>query len=300
MSKGEQVGISKLRGGLCICLSAFGFALMAMFVRFVDVVGEPMPAIQKAFFRNLVALAIALPAFLKTCRSETMARIGAMSSRDWAMLIARAVLGTLGIFTNFYAISAIPICDAMALNKTAPFFTLIACWAFMGEQMKPRQMLCVIGAFIGATLVIKPGFAGGFGSAALVGLSSGAFAGVAYALLHGLGKRGIPASFIIMFFSAFSCVACIPFIVAVGRSMNSAQIASLCGAGVGAALGQFGITWAYRFAEPRQIAVYDYTGILFTAALGFVAFGQVPDALSCIGFAVIVAMAVLVHHRRQS
>ena len=82
--------------------------------------------------------------------------------------------------------------------------------------------------------------------------------------------------------------------------MNSAQIASLCGAGVGAALGQFGITWAYRFAEPRQLAVYDYTGILFTAALGFVAFGQVPDALSCIGFAVIVAMAVLVHHRRQS
>ncbi|MBO7702067.1 MAG: hypothetical protein J6S36_04070, partial [Eggerthellaceae bacterium] len=49
--------------------------------------------------------------------------------------------------------------------------------------------------------------------------------------------------------------------------------------------------WAYRFAEPRQIAVYDSSGLIFAAGLGFLAFGQVPDVWSCVGFAVIVAMA---------
>jgi len=288
-----------IRGIFCICISAFGFALMAMFVRLADVVGEPIPAIQKAFFRNIVAIAIALPAFLKARRAGAGIRVGgAMSPRDWAMIVLRAVFGTLGIFANFYAISAIPICDAMALNKTAPFFTLLACWAFMGERMTIRQASCVAVAFIGAMLVVKPGFSDGLTGASLVGLASGAFAGFAYALLHWLGRRGVSASFIIMFFSAFSCIACIPFIASGFCAMNAVQVAVLCGAGAGAALGQFGITWAYRFAEPRQIAVYDYTGILFAAALGFAAFGQAPDALSCLGFAFIIAMAALIYSRR--
>ena len=101
-----------------------------------------------------------------------------------------------------------------------------------------------------------------------------------------------------LFFSVFSCVACLPFIVAGYQPMNGAQLAVLVGAGAGAALGQFGITWAYRFAEPRQIAVYDYSGLIFASALGFLAFGQVPDALSCLGCAVIVAMAALLYIRR--
>lgn len=280
------------RGIACICLSAFGFSLMAMFVRMTDGFGEPLPAIQKAFFRNLVALAIALPAFLRARRGGAALREGGMSAGDWALLFLRASFGTLGIFANFYAISSIPMGDAMALNKTAPFFTLLACWAIFGERIRPRQAMCVAGAFLGAMLVVKPGFSD-VSRASAVGLASGGFAGLAYALLHGLGRRGVNGSFVILFFSAFSCLACVPFILSGYCAMTPAQLAALCGAGAGAAIGQYGITWAYRFAEPRQIAVYDYSGILFSAMLGFLAFGQVPDALSCVGFAVIVAMAAL-------
>ena len=287
------------RGVVCICLSAFGFALMAMFVRMADVAGEPLPAIQKAFFRNLVAVAVALPAFLRVRRRDpALRRGGPLSAGDWLVLVLRALFGTLGVFTNFYAISKIPICDAMALNKTAPFFTLLACWALMGERISARQVLCVAGAFLGAMLVVKPGFADGLTLPSLVGLSSGAFAGAAYALLHRLGRRGVSGAFIVLFFSVFSCAACLPFIAVGYQPMNGAQLAALCGAGAGAALGQFGITWAYRFAEPRHIAVYDYSGIIFVAALGFLAFGQVPDALSCVGFATIVAMAALLYKRQ--
>ena len=282
------------RGVVCICLSAFGFALMAMFVRLADDFGSPLPAVQKAFFRNLVAVAVALPAFLRVRRGGAAIRAGGMSAGDWTVLVLRALFGTLGIFANFYAISAIPIADAMALNKTAPFFTLVACWAFMGERMNLRQALCVVGAFLGAMLVVKPGFSGGLTVPALVGLASGAFAGLAYALLHRLGRRGVDGAFVILFFSAFSCAACLPFFASGSYvAMTGAQVATLCGAGAGAAIGQFGITWAYRFAEPRQIAVYDYTGLVFAAVLGFLAFGQIPDAASCIGCAVIVAMAIL-------
>ena len=65
----------------------------------------------------------------------------------------------------------------------------------------------------------------------------------------------------------------------------------LFGAGAGAALGQFGITLAYGFAAPREIAVYDYANILFTAAFGLLFFGQVPDGWSIAGVIAILLAA---------
>ena len=305
-------GSSSVRKGIaCILLSAFGFALMAMFVRLADGCGgEPIPAVQKAFFRNLVAAAIAAWFFWGKWRPQRTAAIPPpgetgtsrrvrlpVGFRSWLDLLLRSVFGTFGIFANFYAISHIPVGDAMALNKTAPFFTLLLSWFLLRERMTVRQALCVAGAFVGAMLVVKPGFAHAVSGAALIGLSSGFCAGAAYAFLHKLGREGVDGAFIIFFFSIFSCAACVPFIVCGFCPMNGLQLLALSGAGAGAALGQFGITWAYRFAEPRQIVVYDYTCIIFTAALGFLAFGQIPDILSVTGFAVIIGMGFALHRR---
>jgi drug/metabolite transporter (DMT)-like permease len=285
------------KGVLCILLSAFGFALMAMFVRLADVCGDgQLPAVQKALFRNLVAAGIAGWAFFRrpsaVCRKVAIPQ----TPKVWGDLILRCVFGTIGIFANFYALTHIPVGNAMALNRTAPFFTLLMGWILLGQRMTLRQMLCVAGAFAGAMFVIKPG--GGMLSChALIGLFGGFGAGAAYAFLHKLGKAGIDGAFIIFFFSVFSCVACVPFLVCGFVPMSLLQVGVLLAAGACAALGQFGITWGYRFAEPRQVAVYDYAGIIFAALLGFLAFGQIPDFLSLIGFAVIIVMGLVLHFR---
>ena len=301
--RGERPRRSVRKGVVCILLSAFGFALMAMFVRLADVCGSAcLPAVQKAFFRNLVAAAIAGAAFLAQRRARRTGAAGGCASvpltwRVWLDLLLRAAFGTCGIVANFYALSHIPIGDAMALNKTAPFFTLLLSWLLLGERMTARQAFCVAGAFGGAMLVVKPGFAGLFSVAALVGLASGVCAGSAYAFLHRLGRAGVDGAFIVLFFSVFSCLACVPWLVSGAVPMSGWQVAVLFAAGGGAALGQFGITWAYRFSEPRQIAVYDYAGIVFAAILGFAAFGQTPDATSLVGMLVIIGMGVALHLR---
>ena len=84
--------------------------------------------------------------------------------------------------------------------------------------------------------------------------------------------------------------------------MTAYQIIVLLFAGLAAAGGQFGITFAYTFAPAREISVYDYSQIIFSAVFGFVLFGQVPDALSWIGYGVICLMAVgmfLYNKRRE-
>ena len=284
--------------------SAFGFALMGMFVRLADDFGGAIPFTQKSFFRNLVAVVVAGGVFLRAS-----GRAGARPSREelgrvafpqgrmpWWTLVWRSVFGTIGIFGNFYALSHIPLGDACMLNKLSPFAAVVASWLLLGERVTVRQGVAVAIAFVGAMFVVKPGFAlAGETTAALAGLAGGISAGLAYTCVRRLGILKVDPSFIVLFFSCFSTLVTVPFLVFDYHPMTWAQVATLFGAGISATAGQFGITAAYRFAQPRELAVYDYTNVVFAALLGFAVFGQVPDLFSWLGIAIIVAMGFAIH-----
>ena len=281
---------NRTKGIFCIVASAFGFALMAAFVRLCDDFGGPVSSFQKSFFRNVIALAAALAVFVSR-RVRVAAPPTRLSASAWGVLSLRAVLGTVGIFANFYALSHIPIAEAQTLNKTAPFFTVAFAWIFIKERANFGQVLALVLAFAGVLFIVKPGFAGEAAFPLGIGLMSGLCAGGAYACVRELGVMKVEGAFIVLVFSVFSCVASVPFMVNHFDPMTVGQVVTLLGAGAGAAIGQFGITAAYRFAEPRSIAVFDYSSILFAAVFGFLLFGQVPDRWSVFGLALIVIAA---------
>ena len=291
----------KAKGIAAIVASALGFALMAALVRLADDYGEPLSAFQKSFFRNLVAFAVAAAVYWysRPRVASPSPRTTTHEPRTTFLLIARAAFGTLGIFANFYALSHIPIATGQMLNKTAPFFTVAFAWAFLGERTLPRQAAALAVAFAGAVLVVKPGFAGAEAFPLAVGLLGGAAAGAAYACVRALRRRGADPAYIILYFSVFSCLAAVPFMLPGLRPMTFAQVAVLLGAGGAAAVGQFGVTLAYGYAAPRDIAVYDYSSVLFAAAFGYFFFAQAPDIFSVLGFAVILAALVLLNSRRR-
>ena len=305
----------KAKGIAAIVASALGFALMAALVRLADDYGEPLSAFQKSFFRNLVALAVAAAVYWRQSprisnpnpqvpspnpvNPVNPVQTPRSQPRTTFLLLARAAFGTLGIFANFYALSHIPIATGQMLNKTAPFFTVAFAWAFLGERAFPRQAVALAVAFAGAMLVVKPGFAGAHAFPLAVGLLGGAAAGAAYACVRALRRRGADPAYIILYFSVFSCFAAVPFMLPGLRPMTFAQVAVLLGAGGAAAVGQFGVTLAYGYAAPRDIAVYDYSSVLFAAAFGYFFFAQMPDIFSVLGFAVILAALVLLNSRRR-
>lgn len=85
------------------------------------------------------------------------------------------------------------------------------------------------------------------------------------------------------------------------QPMTLRQVIFLVGAGLSAAGGQFGITSAYCYAPAKEISVYDYSQLIFAMLLGFLFFGQIPDALSIAGYAVIIASAIgmFLYNRRK-
>ena len=294
---------NRFKGVLSIVASAFGFALMAMFVRLCDDYGGPVSSFQKSFFRNAIALVIAAVVYARGAAARRAAgyagpsRIGA---RAVLLLLGRSVAGCVGIFGNFYALSKIPIGEAMALNKTAPFFTVLLSWLFLRERAGVRRFLALAVAFAGVLLVMRPGFRGVETFPTLCALCGGLGAGIAYTCVRELGILKVDGAFIVLFFSAFSCLASLPFMACGVDPMTWRQVLIMLGAGCGAAIGQFGVTAAYRFAPPREIAVFDYTNVVFTAGFGFLFFGQVPDLLSVAGFALIVLAALYSSRSRES
>ena len=276
---------------------------MGMCVRLADDFGGAVSPFQKSFFRNIVAVFVAGGLFLVKRREAAGTPLlpgvahprgsGTPDASPWWPLVWRSIFGTIGIFGNFYALSHIPLGDACMLNKLSPFAAVIASWLLLHERMTVRQGVAVAIAFVGAMFVVKPGFAlAGETTAALAGLVGGVSAGLAYTCVRRLGILKVEPSFIVLFFSAFSTFATLPFLLFDYYPITGAQVAILFGAGITATIGQFGITAAYRFARPREIAVYDYANVAFAAVLGFAVFGQVPDAFSWFGIAVIVAMGV--------
>ena len=274
---------NRQKGMICIILSAFCFAWMNAFVRLAG----DLPFIQKSFFRNLVALLFALAMLLR--------EHGSLKPQKGTLpfLLIRAAAGTVGILCNFYAIDHLALSDASILNKMSPFFAILCSWVFLKEKLNWKQGLIVIGAFIGSLFVIKPSFANADLFPSLIGLLGGLGAGVAYTMVRRLGQIGANKAYIVFFFSAFSCVVTLPYLILSYMPMSWKQLLILILAGLAAAGGQFGVTSAYCYAPAKEISVYDYTQIIFAAGLGFLLFAQIPDWLSILGYCIIIAMAVV-------
>ena len=163
------------------------------------------------------------------------------------------------------------------------------------EKPNKLQTGAVILAFAGSLLIVKPTGTGMSFLPALIGLAGGMAAGLAYTMVRVLGGRGEKGPFIVFFFSCFSCLVTLPYLIFDYHPMSHMQLLYLLLAGAAAAGGQFSITAAYCFAPAKEISVYDYSQVIFSAVLGFFLFSQMPDALSILGYVIICAMAVLMY-----
>ena len=273
----------KTKAILYIILAGVGFSFMNVFVR----LSGDLPTIEKAFFRNLVAAFIALVVLI---RSDLGLHY---EKRHIPMLFMRSICGTLGIMCNFYAVDHMNIADASILNKLSPFAAVIFSIFLLKEKASLKQYAALIGVFIGALFVIKPSLNLADLAPGLIGFTGGMGAGAAYAAVRYLSNHGAKNPQIVFFFSAFSTLVMLPFVIAFYKPMSFFQLFCLLMAGASAAVGQFSITAAYSHAPAKEISIFDYSQIITSAILGFIFFSQIPDALSFIGYAVIIGISYL-------
>ncbi len=269
-------------GIIFIIISAFSFAVMSLFVRLAG----DLPVFQKTFFRNLIASLFTFFLLLKSGNLK-------MKKGSLLPLLGRSIAGTIGIICNFYAIDHLNLADASILNKLSPIFSVLFSIFLLKEKASPLDWLLIFFALVGAVFIAKPSFDVSHTLSTLVGFIGGLGAGLAYAFVRVLGKNGERPSYIVFFFSTFSCIAVIPFMIFDYHEMTLLQLTYLLLAGVMACIAQYTVTLAYKFAPAKEVSLYGYTQIIFSALLGFVFVYELPDIFSIIGYVIIVSSSIL-------
>ncbi|MBA2174617.1 DMT family transporter [Halobacillus locisalis] len=278
------------KGIILLLISAFGFSMMAALVK----LSGDVPTVQKTLFRNLVSAIIAF-GFVMYNKERLFGK-----KENQKLLLSRSAMGTIGMVLFFYAIDNLVLSDADMLNKLSPFLLIIFSALFLKEKARLYQIVSIIIAFLGTLLIIKPAFTVEF-IPYLAGVGSAIFAAGAYTLLRVLGNKEKFYT-IVFYFSFFTTVTLLPFTIAFYEPMSVEQWIYLLSAGAFATLGQFGLTIAYKFAPAREISIFFYSTVVYSALISIFLFGQVPDALSILGYFTIFGASfyMFIKNNRQA
>ena len=262
-------------------ISAFSFSIMGIAVKLsVDV-----PLYEKVFFRNFIAVFFSFYIVKKNKGSY----FGHKESRPF--LIARGIIGVLGVLTFYYAVSKIDVATATTIQKLSQFWVLIFAAIFLNEKIRAKQYLYLLIALVGVIIVSKP-TATGLLWPTLVCFSSSLFSGVAFTLLSKLRTYEEPYT-IVFFFSFISTVVMFVPMLLSFKMVTLYEFVLLLLMGLGALAGQVFMTIAYHDAAASDVSIYAYANVFFSAMLSLMIWGTLPDIWSMIGIVIIIGASYL-------
>ncbi len=227
-----------------------------------------------------------------------------MSQRDGALIFLRGLFTLAATFTFVWAVSVMPLANALAITFVEPFILLLFGWALFGEEVGPRRIIASLTGFVGVLIVVRPGLVA-FGSAALLPLASGFFF-ACYMLVTRALRHYHPVALQASTALATLVVA-LPLLVIFDGSggLFDPSMPSgrdwlwLLGVGVAATISHQGLTLALKNAPSATIAPLSYLELAFSTLAGFLVFGDFPAPMVWIGIAVIVASGLYLIHRER-
>jgi len=277
-----------VRGALLVSGAALMFASMGGLIR---VVSAQMPNEQVVFFRNLFGLLVLVPILW-----QRGGRIELKTAHPGLHLV-RSLFGLAAMYCFFYALSILPLADAVLLNFTAPLFIPFVAILWLGEGVGGRLWAAIVIGFSGVLLILKPG-SGLYGGAALIGLASGAFAAVAMVSLRKLSATEPPLRVVVYYGVICTLVSCVPMLLS-WRAVEPRLLLMLAAAGGFATMGQYLLSRGYGCAPAAQIAPFPYTSVVFAAVYGWLFWQELPGWTSAAGALLVVIAGVLAMRRQR-
>lgn len=270
-----------------ILISALAFTLMSTMVKLAG----NIPTYEKVFFRNLINFIIAI----YIVKKNNVSFFGKKKNRFF--LVVRGILGFLGVICNFYAVTKMNLSDATMIFNMTPFFVTLFAVFFLGEKILKIEYYSLVLAFIGVLLVIQPKFNIGI-IPGLIGLLGAACAGGAYTLVSHINKEESPAT-IVFYFTFISVIITIPFMAYNFIVPNFKELLILIAVGIFATIGQFMVTLAYKYGKSNEVAIYNYTSIIFSILIDYFIWSEIPDKWSIIGSTILITTGINLYIQKR-
>lgn len=266
------------RGILCMSAAMACFVTNDALVKYVS---QSLPSAQLIFLRGVFASVLVLAA------ARLLGATGRLGTVANGTVLLRAALDAIATLLYLSSLFELPIGNATAINLAAPIFMTVFAVLFMAERVAPMRWAAIGIGFAGVLCVIQPR-ADGFNAYALLCLAGTLFH-AARDLLTRRIDSGIPAILVTL------ATALAVTLLSGGLSLVQGwlpvapmEFVRLALAAVFLAAGYYLIIEGMRSGELSLVAPFRYSGLLFAVAIGFVVWGDVPNAWAWLGIALLV------------
>ena len=257
------------------------FSLMSAMVKYLG----HLPVMEIIFFRNIPIMLI-IPLILKSKKISFW-------GNNKPLLLLRSLLSTFAVIIYFYTITIMILTDAVTIRQLSPFFIILLASIFLREKIYFRKITIFILAFLGALLVVKPGFRIDIYPAVIALLGAILTAGSHVAVRS---LRLTDHSLVILNYFGYS-IGIISFGILLWQGNFIIPVASslfvLLSLGLFGLVGQFTLIKAYEMAPTKLVSLYLYLQIIFSALLGVFFFKEIPDLFSILGAFLIIISGYL-------
>jgi drug/metabolite transporter (DMT)-like permease len=277
-----------VRGMILLIISGALFAGMHGSIRLISGGGtgtEGMHPFEIAFFRNFFGLVIVVPLLMKS-------GLRGLRTTRFPLHAARATIQVVSMLMFFTALKLSPLADITALGFLAPLFATVGAILFLGEKARLRRWTALIIGFIGAMVILRPGFQEISLGLTLV-ISASAIWGGAMLMIKSLSRTEsslTTTAYMAILMTPISLVPALFF----WRLPTMTELAGLFIIGLLGTVGHLCLAQAFREAEASAILPVDFTRLLWATLVGFILFAEVPGLWTWIGGGLIVAAATYV------
>ncbi|MEO0633689.1 MAG: DMT family transporter [Pseudomonadota bacterium] len=214
---------------------------------------------------------------------------------DLRLHVLRTTAGATGVTLMFAAVAYIPLADATAISFLNPVFAMLLAIPLLGERVGPWRWAAAGIALAGALVLLRP-TPDSFQPAALLALGAALIMGFEITVIKILSGREPPFSILLVNNAIGVCIASAA-VIWVWQTPTAAQWAMMAGVGLLMASAQACFVNAMARAEASFVVPFSYITLVFAAVYDFAIFAVIPDAVTALGAAIIIAGGALLAWR---
>jgi drug/metabolite transporter (DMT)-like permease len=287
-----------LRGVALKLGSVLVFIVMSAMIK---ATADHVPGGQAVFFRSFFALPVIVAWLAWRRELATGFRVDKPIGHVW-----RGVLGTVSMGLGFAGLGYLPLPEVTAIGYAAPLLTVVFAAMFLGEEVRAFRILSVALGLTGVLIVLSPRLSlmsegeatmrEAFGASLILG--SAVFAALAQVFVRKLVQTERTAAIVFWFSITATCLSFVtlPF----GWVWPTPfETALLVGTGLLGGVGQILLTSSYREADASLVAPFDYASMIFSLAIGYFIFAEVPTWTMLGGASLVILAGVLIIWREH-
>lgn len=251
---------------------------------------DALPVFTIAWGTYVAAAIVAVPIAMRLHGREALLPAGLKSQTARTFLL----VGSMTVF--FISIRTVPLANAISAYFVAPFVAAALAPFVLLERLTLPIICAVVGGFIGVIIVLRPD--GNFDANILWAVLAGILFAF-YMLATRLAARQAPPMAALAYQALLGALVLTPFALWSGVGEISSYLGLFAAVGVLQSLSHGLSIAAFRFAPAGILAPLVYLEIVAAVLVGFVVFGDWPEAHTWLGIAVILCAGALVAIKRS-